>query len=279
MRSSIIQFGGLGNQMFIYAFYHSLLRSGKNAIIDASLYNMLEMHNGYELPCIFNIEEPAVSRKGIHLLWLRLLLHFKPRLLVKVDHDIYDENVYACNKPYFTGYWQTEKYFTKYKDDILKFFQFKCISGENIRIADDMQKCNSVSLHIRRGDYLQSPNVGGLCSEEYYKSAVDIIKSKVRNPHFYIFSNDPEWSQNFAKKLEIEYTIIKHNTGPNSYQDMYLISKCRHNVLANSSFSWWGAYLNQHDEAIKIAPRVWNRSYCEQYNKDATPSNWLRIEN
>lgn len=279
MKTTIIQFGGLGNQMFIYAFFYAMSREGHKLKLDASLYNSVKMHNGYELPYVFNITEDLVNRRGWWIVFLRLLLHFKPNFLLYRDNETYDKEVFRCLKPFVSGYFQNPFYFDKYREELLVRFAFRNITERNQEIASFMQKQNSVSLHVRRGDYLKSPSVNGLCTEDYYKEAVIYIQERVDKPYFYIFSNDTEWCKTFANNLNINYTIVKHNTGVDSFQDMFLMSQCKHNILANSSFSWWGAYLNKHINAIKIAPSIWNRTYSQEYNKTCTPGTWVRLDN
>lgn len=276
MKSLVVQLGGLGNQMFIYAFYYAMKKRGHNVQIDASLYNLLKMHNGYELPSIFNILPDEKKKAGWYLQWLRLLLHFKPKFLV--CEELFKRTIQLdINKPYIVGYWQSDLYFNEFAGEIKELYRFKNISKRNMIISSDMQKVESVSIHIRRGDYLNIPDALNICSEDYYRKAIEIIITKVGKPHFYIFSNDPEWSKTFAEKLGISYTVIDHNTGADSYQDMFLMSQCKHNILANSSFSWWGAYLNYHKNAIRVAPRVWCQGHSEETLNTDTPIDWIRI--
>lgn len=273
----IIQLGGLGNQMFIYAYYYALKKRGANVQIDASLYNFLKMHNGYELPKVFEVEPADINLSGLYLQWLRFLLHFKPHLLISEEIFEREDNIELPKTPYITGYWQSDLYFKEFSDEIRDLYTFKNISTKNRAVANHMQTINSVSLHIRRGDYLTIPGALNVCSEDYYNKAISIINRKVERPHFFIFSNDTAWSERFAKSLRIEYTIIDHNTGMDSYQDMYLMSQCKHNILANSSFSWWGAYLNCHSDAIRIAPYNWCNGHSAETLETDTPKNWLRI--
>ena len=127
------------------------------------------------------------------------------------------------------------------------------------------------------GDYMNLSMYQGICTEEYYTKAVEFIKQNVTSPHFYIFSNDIVWSKTFAESLNIDYTIVDHNTGTNSYQDMYLMSQCKHNIIANSSFSWWGAYLNVNRNKLVVAPKGWDNTDSESYNKVRVPQSYIRL--
>lgn len=271
----ILVSGGLGNQMFIYALYHALKKEKCNVHLDASLYNFVKMHNGYELANIFNTDMPHMTSNKLYINWLRFIL--KTGIFLKKDNFKYDDEIQFSKLPYLWGYWQSDKYFLKYRTEILEVFKFKNISTRNVEIANAMKMQNSVSLHIRRGDYMNLPMYQGVCTEEYYIKAVEYIKKNVLAPHFYIFSNDIQWSAKFADKLNIDYTIIEHNTGKDSYQDMYLMSQCKHNIIANSSFSWWGAYLNNNSDKRVIAPKGWDNTDTESYNDIRVPQSWLRL--
>lgn len=275
MTKNIIVAGGLGNQMFIYAFYFAMRQHGIEARLDVSLYRFVKMHNGYELPDIFNIPNPEIDKGGLHIYWLRFMLKYNS-FLIK-DQMKFNPKIFSLSTKYISGYWQCELYFENCKQQIVNVFKFRNISENNLQLALEMQKRESVSLHIRRGDYLTTPMYLGICTEEYYCKAINEILSRIKAPHFYIFSNDMEWSAEFAKKLGIDYTLVSHNTGKNSYQDMYLMTQCRHNILANSSFSWWGAYLNQHINAIKIAPARWDNTDSDDYNHVRVPADYIRL--
>lgn len=271
----ILVSGGLGNQMFIYALYYSLKREGSKVQLDTSLYNYAKMHNGYELSNLFETDIPYMTSNILYLSWLRFLI--KTGLFLEKDKFKYDDNVGSSDALYLWGYWQCDKYFGKYREELLKIFKFKNISSPNLDIVHRMLNENSVSLHIRRGDYMNLSMYQGICTEEYYTKAVEFIKQNVTSPHFYIFSNDIVWSKTFAESLNIDYTIVDHNTGTNSYQDMYLMSQCKHNIIANSSFSWWGAYLNVNRNKLVVAPKGWDNTDSESYNKVRVPQSYIRL--
>ncbi len=271
----IIVTGGLGNQMFIFAFYYAFLKSGEKVRLDTSLYNVIRMHNGYELPFVFGISKDNIHKGKFHTFILRLIL--KSKFYLQIDQNKFISDVFKTSKKYYWGYWQTDKYFNDYRNEIVNIFSFKHISQYNMSIAETMKKIESVSLHIRRGDYLLHDQYANICTEVYYNSAIKLIKEKIENPIFYIFSNDIQWSKAFANRHNINYIIIAHNSGKDSYQDMFLMSQCKHNILANSSFSWWGAYLNQYSNAIKIAPKKWDNTDSQEYNKLRVPSSYIRI--
>lgn len=255
MTNRVIISGGLGNQMFQYAFALALRHKGYKVKIDISLYNSVKMHNGYELSRIFGINENVLNKKGIHLLIMRILLRFKPSLFVKVDPIRYEQSCLSTQRYYFSGVWLSEKYFIDLIPAIRKKFHFNGIDPINEKMAEEMHHCDSVSVHIRRGDY-KAWGIS-LLGNDYYKRAISIINERVPNPKFYFFSDDFVETKEIAEQMNIDYTIINHNQREKSYQDMYLMSNCKYNVIANSSFSWWGAWLNSYDNKIVISPKEW----------------------
>lgn len=258
MKQSIIICGGLGNQMFQYAMLLSMRAKGRTVEKNTVLYTSSCMHNGYMLDDAFGISDnPKSYIHNILVLWTRLIRSNRiPFLLYKEDESHFCQDVYSTIKPYIDGYWINEEYFKNIRDDIRKTFVFRGIDDRNDSIAKQMQKCSSVSLHIRRGDYLNNP-MYAVCDELYYERAIEYIKRKVVSPFFYVFSDDPEWSRNFMKRINADYMIMDHNVGRESYKDMFLMSQCKHNIIANSTFSWWGAWLNDNKEKIVVCPNVW----------------------
>lgn len=241
--------GGLGNQMFQYAFYTSLLNKGKNVALDLSWYNYYSVHNGFELDKVFSvpmrIATPKESRKYgedrydfLHRLKIKL---FPPRNFLKqkwLNSLRFQEDLYNYQEAYYAGYYQSEKYFSSISNEIRRLFIFKTdkMSNDIKNIAKKMQAENSISIHIRRGDYLKFKEYNGICDELYYKEAIKIVDKKIVNPIIYIFSDDLEWCKGIFGK---DANYVEGNSGSKSYLDMYLISCCKHHIIANSSFSWW----------------------------------------
>ena len=252
----MIYLGGLGNQMFQYAFLLALRSKGYKVLMDVSYYDFVKMHNGYELERVFGISERLINRQGLHILWLRILNKLRPKGIYMIDGLSFD-NVYLQNpQRYLWGYWQDERYFKDVDKKVKEAFRFRNIDERNLAIAQEMREVNSVSLHVRRGDYAAfGMNLMGI---EYYQRAIDYINSKVNEPVFYIFSDDVTVASAIADKMGIKYKMITHNSGPDSYKDMYLMSQCKHNITANSSFSWWGAWLNDRHGKIVVSPKHWN---------------------
>ncbi len=257
MKTTFIFRGGLGNQMFEYAMALALRNGGHKVNIDTSMYEQVEMHNGYELDRVFGIKEPVICKRGWHLFKLRFISRFLSNKIISEDTLVYDPTVLLSPKPYINGYWQDERYFKDIESEIRKTFQFKGVDEKNMKIADEMHSCNSVSLHIRRGDYAAYGMT--LIGKDYYQKAIEYIMKKVETPMFYIFSDDKEESMNIIANLGIKYIFIDGNNGKDSYKDMFLMSQCSHNIIANSSFSWWGAWLNSNPIKIVVAPFLWSK--------------------
>ncbi len=290
-------FGGLGNQMFQYACGKALAaKLGVELKLDVSFFADKSIRENftvrdYELN-IFSINEKPANftevRKFVPDLWNCSkvdLLKYKLLRLFNGNHYFYEKQKFRFEPQikqlkdcsYLYGYFQTEKYFSNVKDELLKAFTLKDKpSVQNQGLIAQIKAENAVSVHIRRGDYQNSPF--NLLELNYYQQAIELIKQKVENPRFYIFSNDTQWiSQNFGA-LEIDKTIVIHNQAEKSYMDMVLMSYCKHNICANSSFSWWGAWLNQYPDKIIITPKQWfkNKEYT-QSTYDLIPENWLQI--
>jgi len=290
--------GGLGNQMFQYAAAKRLaLYRGTELKLDLSFFEGIQAgvtRRGYDLRHL-NISAEIASRREIAELADRKwnLLQFIPTRfrqivgLEKRDQNIYSERHFDFDpvilqlpdNTYLNGYWQSEKYFTEIRDILLREFAFKYEQNAKSReITCQIEKTESVSLHIRRGDYAHDPltnKVHGLCSFDYYTNAVNYITQKKSNCHFYIFSDDHAWvCENF--KIDYPFTMVDHNDTSTNYDDLRLMSLCRHNIIANSAFSWWGAWLNANPEKIVVAPEKWfNDKYLD--TKDLIPEAWIKI--
>jgi hypothetical protein len=291
-------FGGLGNQMFQYACGKAIAsKLGVELKLDTTFVTDRTprkdfTYRDYEL-AVFDVEDELATaaevRKFIPNLWnsselLRQLYKFK-RLLVsrtlyteKLKFRYNNEIDLVADNSYLYGYFQTEKYFENLRFELLQRFTLKNpLDENNTLIVKQMQLQNSVSIHVRRGDYTNSP-FSLLGVEDYYRKAIDYILSNVDAPVFYIFTNDQEWVEENFKALEINKTIVTINSGDQSYKDMILMSNCKHNICANSSFSWWGAWLNTNERKIVITPRNWFKSteYVES-TYDLIPAKWLSL--
>lgn len=284
--------GGLGNQMFQYAAGRALaLKIGVDFKVDLRDFDGYKLHQGFELDRLFSCTVKVASNKDLNnvLGWQssQILQRFLRRLELKTlrkdsfivePHFNYWRGINQLNdNKYLYGYWQSEKYFIEYAENIREDFAFKLpFSPQNAEIAEQITQVNAVSLHVRRGDYVTNKKNSyiGICSLDYYKKAINHINCLVNKPIFFIFSDDIEWVKNNLV-LDKSTIFINHNKGVESYNDMRLMSLCKHNIIANSSFSWWGAWLNSKSQKIVIAPKQWFASGKDDI--DLIPSSWLRL--
>jgi hypothetical protein len=266
--------GGLGNQMFQYALgYSAALRLRTDLWLDLTWYQKNSLHNGFELDKVFGINQAASADPRIirylgfcarrRVQFIPVICNFTKLL----SHSIYSEPSYqywpgielAPDNSYFSGYWQTDRYFHSVSEHVRSVYSFPPPTGGNAQIAAKIKGCESVSIHVRRGDYFSNSankSVHGVDLSSYYRSAIDLMLSKISEPHFFLFSDDPrEALKLFQGRGDV--TLVDNNRGSDSYKDMQLMSQCRHHILANSTFSWWGAWLGNHAKGLTVAPSNW----------------------
>jgi len=258
---------GLGNQLFQYAIGRAVADYHQVELkLDTTAYSSNEWHNGFRLNQFAITTDLATDKEIISVRGIAGGDDFFSRAIRKAgvfkkssyysekQRTIFDENVFLLADRYLIGYWQNEQYFIKIRNILLKEFQpVFPLSKQAQEYQQQLVGINSVSLHVRRGDYLNCPEIGVL-DLSYYKQAYDYICSKVEKPVIYIFSNDLDWcKQNFDFIDKLVY-IEESKT---EIDDLMLMSQCKHNIVANSSFSWWGAWLNNNESKIVIAPKKW----------------------
>lgn len=252
----------LGNQMFQYALYRKLMYLGKKLKLDLKYYEKHPNHYGldiFNLPIyIANDKEIAVSKDEYRSVFSRVRRKFIGKrncIINEIDtlSMAYNPKVFDLKRGYLYGYWQSEKYFDDIRQILLEEFAFpKVCEKQNLDLINKINSTISISIHIRRGDYL---NGFPLMTKEYYSKAIEYFQNKYENILFVVFSNDIDWAK---ENLQFKNGLfIDWNTGKNSWKDMYLMTQCKHNIIANSSFSWWGAWLNKNNEKEVIAPNVW----------------------
>lgn len=283
--------GGLGNQMFFYAFKIYLNNRKHKVKFLWYYYISTKQHYGIELGTAFYIDLDFTKAEQYIDLGNRLRAIKVRRILTAILHKIYSLLFRTINQttPYsfesvdcltlsnnilLVGFWQNAKYYEECRTQILSAFRFRIPETWNSISHTKILATESVSIHVRRGDYLNKEfsDLNVIVGPNYYDKAIAYIKSKLANPHFFIFTDDIPWcEENF---VGTEYTIVSENRNRDSYLDMYMMSSCKHNVIANSSFSWWGAWLNKNNGNIVIAPSMWTKSIRSQ---SVCPSNWTLI--
>jgi hypothetical protein len=287
--------GGLGNQMFQYAFGYAISKENNIKIkLDIRGYNSYHLRN-YELG-LYNIEEGSklkfkydflfnklngntshlnkVTRKVLQTFLRRTKFYYQEREEFIFDKEVFD----IKTNTYFYGYWQNEKYFKKYRKELIKIFTLKSIHSKTTEYQQKIIDCEAVSIHIRRGDYVTNANISsvhGVCDINYYKKAVKEVLKNKKQIQFFIFSDDMVWAKDNLNFINNKIFVELDSNIPD-HEEMYLMSKCKHNIIANSSFSWWGAWLNQYSDKKVIAPKKWLNNSKLNAN-DLIPASWIRL--
>lgn len=299
--------GGLGNQMFQYALYLKLRSMGREVKFD----DVAEYKTPDARPImlwVFGISYPRASAVEINQItdgFLKLSHRIRRKLFGRKSLEYhewdcnFDEQVLTREPAYLTGYFQSEKYFKDIEAQVRDAFTFSDriwkeaepeIKGRMEDYLEQIQNTKAVAMHVRRGDYLTTSEVfGGICTQAYYVSAVRKVFKEVPDAVFFVFSNDTKWVKEWIPKLCSEagiqetgrFVVIEGATEDTGYLDMLLMSRCRHYILANSSFSWWGAYLNPSREKLVIVPSVWFNNqdckdiYTEEMEKISPKGEWI----
>lgn len=290
--------GGLGNQMYQYALARNLSILNNNAQILFNKDYFRDNYRDFELDKL-NIKGHEASPDTVFDFDNGSM--FKPlgRLIEKIPwirvkdairrpfNNVFTENGMKFNPDvlklrgnvYLKGYWASYKYFRDIRDVLVEDFEFKSeMNDKNKAMADKIISTDcSVALHVRRGDYISLKGARAVfCSpyeDGYYNRAIFEVENKFENPFFFLFSDDPEWvRQNI--KVNHQSVVVNINSGSDSYWDMKLMSLCKHNIISNSTFSWWGAWLNQYPEKHVIAPRKW-MNIKDFKLEDTIPEDWL----
>jgi len=288
--------GGLGNQLFQFAAAHALAVH-KGADLRSDLYTYTkhplrkyELHN-------FNIDLPEATRDEVHQFTGSNLVarylnkknnYFNcPNVFAQPHYHFY-EDFFSLPVPiYLSGYWQSEKYFLNVSDALRKMITpSKPLDPKNADLVSTVQSCDSVAVHIRRSDYTQTGFFKTM-DLDYYRRAFEAIGKKISNPRYFIFSDDIAWSRQQLSDLK-DVTFVDHNKGDHSFKDLLVMSACRNQVIANSTFSWWAAWLNPSANKTVIAPQTWFHNtwlakkepvYPSRYynTRDLIPAGWIRL--
>jgi hypothetical protein len=270
--------GGLGNQMFQYAAARATsLRTGEPVKLDLTWFadegSRVSPRRGYELDA-FGLELEVASEGELARTLRRRIVRRRPRIIE--DGSLrFDPRVLHARDVRLIGYWQSERYFADQADTIRRDFELPPADPELERRIGAVE---SVSLHVRRGDYASSAKVEaelGVLPLDYYAAAIARMREELGSPEFFVFSNDAAWTEaNLA--IDAPHTFVRHPPGARAHHDLRLMSLCRHHVVANSSFSWWGAWLREGPDTLVVAPERW--FLTPRYDtSDVVPERWLRI--
>ncbi len=278
---------GLGNQFFQYALARKMsLKNKDNFKLDVSFYvaSGLDTPREYRLRH-FNIIENIATPEEVRRLKLpygifsSMYRWFERHVLRVFNIEFKPEVLNKKGDMYLDGLWQSEKYFSDIREVLLKELSLKNPLGVAAAfVADQIKKTASpVSLHVRRGDYVYNPITSrylGTCSSVYYAEALNLLQKKVETPTLFIFSDEIEWvKENMTFDMPV---VFVSDLSIADYEELVLMSMCQHNIIANSTFSWWGAWLNQNPQKIVIAPQQWQRK-VQHRTKYIVPYSWTRI--
>lgn len=280
--------GGLGNQLFQYAAARRLaVRHGCPLVVDHHWFDHprpgetprpLEL-NRY--PVVMRLATPFELLRWTPLRsrWGRYLKPLMPmNLLREHGHGVNRDVLSAPANSYLAGFWQSEAYFADIREQLLQeLTPIEPPGPKDLAIMDRMQLGGSVSVHVRRGDYVSLASASayhGLCTLDYYRKAIAYVAERVPSPTLFVFSDDPEWTK-ARLKSPFPTHYVDHNPPEKAFQDLRLMSLCRHHILANSSFSWWGAWLSDPADGLVIAPERWYA--VDRPTPDLIPARWTRL--
>lgn len=252
--------GGMGNQMFQYAMgWAQANRIGTTFGIDHSI-----------------ITQYSIAPYKLNQWQISNVVAEKSAATVREQSLPYDQKLVDSIKDgdVLQGYWQTEKYFRNIRESLLRKFVPKLVSRRTLGLYDHIEATNSLAVHVRRGDYLTEPHKSyhGVLPVFYYVEAAEYIYRKVGVERVFMFSDDIEW----CRKTFPGNSPVTYVEPGSEAEDIWLMSRCKHAIIANSSFSWWGAWLNQNPEKIVIAPNKWFYQAKEDY-KDIVPESWVKV--
>lgn len=280
--------GGLGNQMFQYSFFLSLKNEYKS--LDLTYYDHFPPNNNINIFDVFNLNIRNATNYPFNNKYYnhkRFIFRLKRKLgLINnyylesrthyISDEYLDEFLSKSNDIYLDGYWEDYRYFSKISNIIKSTFRFGQLNLDNKYFLSKSKNKEFVSIHFRFGDKLKS-KVHLTLNNDYYNKAIKIILSKIENPFFLVFSDNFDIVET-SIFMSLEYVFVDWNRGQESYRDMHLMSLCKHNIIANSTFSWWGAFLNNNPKKIVIAPkkRFMNR-FSILENENYYPSDWTLL--
>lgn len=256
---------GFGNQMFMYACGYAVSKRLNTQLILDTSYLATNGLRQYELDklnirCekIFSTTQwkyyplRVLARKVVHVLWKIRFCQFVENSSYPYDQHIEE----ITDDTYLKGYWQNERYFNEYRNDILRMYTPCYIQAEGcMKNIAKVCNCESVAVHVRRGDYVKL----GICLDwAYYYKAINLVKSKIKNPVFFVFSDDLEYARRIFANYNEEFRYINYSSNNQTLDDFFIMKSCKHIIMANSSYSWWAAWLNDNPDKLVVRPNFSN---------------------
>tara|TARA_Y100001968_G_C19448240_1_gene766694 strand:- start:277 stop:1158 length:882 start_codon:yes stop_codon:yes gene_type:complete len=280
--------GGLGNQLFQYATGKSLsLRLGVQLILDLNWYTdnsnfkfILDRFQIYDSSWAPSKKIPRRIRNILYKLSERIsTIGLTLPVLKDIDFEFNHELLTIHRPVLLDGYWQNESYFIEYREQLLQLFEIKGeIDKCNNQLLNKIKNSNSICIHIRRGDYITNTNaarINGVCSKDYYYRALNHLSMHIDSPTCYVFSDEPHWAKSNLE-FDCETFFVDINGMEKPEFDFLLMKSCKYFIIANSTFSWWAAWLSNYKHKKVIAPKVWFLNSILNTNMQL-PESWLRI--
>ena len=287
--------GGMGNQMFQYAAGRALsLESGRPLWLETSSFRTEVRTDTVRTYALAPFSTNARLLDGSGSRWLASASVSRwpgPKLLAALRFRKWFRYVYDAEQGFqasllagrgslvLRGWWQSEKYFRSHAGQVRRDFAFRAPPPpESQHWLEQIERVAAVAVHVRRGDYVTNPHtasVHGACGPDYYQAAADSLLKRVAEPRFFVFSDDPDWAE-ANLHLPAPTSIVRGNQAIADHEDLRLMAACRHFIIANSSFSWWGAWLGAAEDKFVVAPRRWFRNYHAN-TKDLLPDCWTQL--
>lgn len=274
--------GGLGNQLFQYGFGR-LISNKRNEQLKldiSSLGSAKDTKRSFVLDK-FNIKAEIASKEEIQKYAPSAFARFTKQKILREFHIGWQPQLLTSQKKYFEGYWQSYLYLDPIKDKLLQEITLKNPFTDYYKqISSQIKNSLSVAIHIRRGDFTDNQKIKSIhqtITLEYFQKAFSLIESKLQNNTYFVFSDDIAWVKTNLK-TNSPTTYVSPDNASDEVQELILMSQCQHQIIANSTFSWWAAYLNQNLNKIVIAPKKWNNKYQKHY-QHLLPKDWLSLNN
>ncbi|MDE7018423.1 MAG: alpha-1,2-fucosyltransferase [Lachnospiraceae bacterium] len=281
--------GGLGNQMFQYALYKQFISMGKSVSVDDEAGFREDAQRNPALAAFGIVYERAARDEIIRITdsSMAFMARVRRKLFGRNNHSYFEEDkifqpqIFGWDDVYLEGYWQSEKYFADVAESLKTEYGLDSVlhnktqgyglSQQAMMYLEQIERTESVSIHVRGGDYRLPQNqalFGDICTKEYYRQALEIILAKHPYSRCYLFTNDRMWTDKWLGEYT-ENMVLVDWPKARDYEVLTLMSRCKHNILANSSFSWWASYLNDYEDKMVIAPEKWLNGWdCRDIYRD-----------
>lgn len=283
--------GGLGNQLFQYAIGRRIaLARGVELVLDTSWYRRLHRRRSvtarqFELGD-FHVsaretrpEEARKARNSTHRFWRHFPLIPRYDVVREVSKRFQPDVFQAKDGTYLLGFWQCPRYFEDIRTVLMEDLAIRVPLSREEKLTEDriIESQNAVAVHVRRGDYVTLASAAkfhGTCGVEYYQNAVTEMEQRLGRPNYFVFSDDMEWARNNLSFMR-DACFVAGEEGRPSCVGIHLMASCKHNVIANSSYSWWGAWLGRELDRIVIAPKHW--SFGGPQSAEVLPASWIAL--